>query len=55
MLRHILERLSQARSVEDYEALLQWGYQPATIMQNAPPHRRQMGLWRAFYTLPAQL
>ncbi|WP_455230384.1 IS66 family transposase [Geopseudomonas aromaticivorans] len=31
-LRHVLERLPQARSVEDYEALLPWNCQPATTM-----------------------
>ncbi|WP_455230120.1 IS66 family transposase [Geopseudomonas aromaticivorans] len=29
-LRHVLERLPQARSVEDYEALLPWSCSPAT-------------------------
>lgn len=31
-LRHVLERLPQARSVEDYEALLPWNCKPATTM-----------------------
>lgn len=31
-LRHVLERLPQARSVEDYEALLPWNCKPATAM-----------------------
>ena len=31
-LRHVLERLPQARSVEDYEALLPWNCKPATPM-----------------------
>ena len=31
-LRHVLERLPQARSVEDYEALLPWNCKPATTL-----------------------
>lgn len=31
-LRHVLERLPQARSVEDYETLLPWNCKPATTM-----------------------
>lgn len=31
-LRHVLERLPQARSLEDYEALLPWNCKPATTM-----------------------
>ena len=30
-LRHVLERLPQARSVEDYDALLPWNCKPATM------------------------
>jgi len=31
-LRHVLERLPQARSLEDYEALLPWNCKPAATM-----------------------
>ena len=32
LVRHVLERLPHARSVEDDEALLPWNCKPATAM-----------------------
>ncbi|GAB3391160.1 hypothetical protein GCM10027514_35040 [Azotobacter armeniacus] len=31
-LRHVLKRLPQAKSVEDYEALLPWNYNPTAAL-----------------------